>query len=1153
LRVYLHNDFINNGPMDIDHLTFAGAADQTISSTAKSGIVTVDNVYDTVPESEIVFGSDFTFVNSVWNLAGATIDLQGGNFTMQNGDLQNGLLRSSNKYIRQIGDARLTNMQMSDIRLKGFCQIYGDGSHFTDVIVEDTLRNYNTYYSPTVTTSGDFINNGYITQWSSYSIYFNVQDVVINNGYWLSQKIIFGGNDMHYIGSQNAKVFNIANISASIDAGDVTVLSDLYLLNANVNLGGKNLYIPAGGTLNLDGGTIQSTLVTGNESATIHCSNAPLFDISTFTNVIISGTVNTKVNTFADCELEGLMQNFIYYFSPTISFEGNFTNTGTLTNAPAWSYKLSNNVFGNVYNSGTWEIAESNWKGLLDQDIYLMDDSEINTPSKFLAMLGTGNYQWYKNNVAINGATTNHLDFAAITDAERGFYHCTTNAGTSRTVRICTPIQISLADEAFFCQNESVMIEATPTSGQGPYIYSWTPAAGLSNPNIRNPLANPAQPTIYTCIITDAIGCSGEATILVQQYPQLYVQAGADDQICAGSSTSLSGSASGGALNYSYAWTPAAGLSNPNLPNPAASPSLTTTYTLTVTDGNGCQATDQVTITVNPLPIAYQLSLGGHFCAGVQAAIVKIADSEIGVNYYLRRNNQNTGVVMPGTGSAITFFTIPLAGTYTVKGINATTGCEKMMTGSVSVIIDNAPVITNQSGDDQKIVGSSKSFFVNATGTAPLTYAWYFEGDLVQSGAQNTYTKSNLTLGDAGEYWCIVSNNCGFEQSATIVLTVLDKQSVMIHKGWSGVSTYLNIWDNQVSDIFQSISNSLILVNDFEHIYWPGQNINTYPNGAWDTYTGAQIKLSAPATVDFIGLPLNDLTVDLTETWTYLPVLHQTPVAAEDLFMQAQPQIVIAKEIAGTGVYWPQYGINTLNVLTPGKAYLVKVSGSTSVDFDLVAKSGVISINPIQPENASPWNDPVYSNSSHTIALTNEVAASTLKPGDWFGVFNADGICCGIMKFDGNSTAITAFGDDPTTNDVNGMVENDRMFFKAYRSATDEMFDLQVGFDASANESAYFIANGMSVISDLKAKATGVSDAEQNLIRVYPNPTNGILNIEGISADSKVEITNAAGQLIYKSDTRGSQTINLGGQARGLYNVRITNQQFTTTRKVMVE
>jgi hypothetical protein len=1153
LRIYLNNDFKNNGPVDIQYLTFVGATDQTLYSTAKSGTITVPYVNDTVAASDIIFGSDFTFINSAWSLAGATIDLQGGNFTMQNGDLQNGSLHSTDKYIYQSGNARFTNMQVTGTRLKGYCQVNGDGSHFTDVTVEDTLRNYNTYYSPTVTTSGDFINNGYITSWGSYSIYFNVQDVVINNGYWLSQKIIFGGNDMHYIGSQNSKQFNIADITASVDAGNITVLDDLYLLNANLNLGGKTIFIPGNGKIDLDGGTVTNTLVTGDEPATLHCSNAPTFDGSTFTNVIITGAVNTKYNIFTDCVLEGQMQNFKYYDYPIISFNGDFTNTGTLSNAPAWGYHLYNNVFGDVHNSGTWEIAESNWKGLLNQDIYLLNNSQINTPSKFLAMKGTGSFQWYKNNVAITGATLNHLDFTAITAAERGYYHCATNEGNSRTVRICTPVGINLTAEAFFCQNESVMIEGTATSGQGPFTYSWTPAAGLSNPNIRNPMANPAVPTVYTLTVTDAIGCYGEASVLVQQYPQLYANAGADDEICAGSSATLAGSASGGVLAYSYAWSPVSGLSNPNIANPIASPANTTTYTLTVTDGHGCQETDQIKITVNPLPIAYQLTLGGHFCAGVQAPIVKVANSQVGVNYSLLRNNQLTGNVLPGTGGALTFTTIPQAGTYTVRGIKAATGCEKMMTGSVSVIIDTAPAITAQSGDDQKMVGGSHTFTVTANGTAPLTYKWYFEGNLVQSGAQSTYTKSNLTLNDSGKYWVVVTNTCGFAQSANITLTVLGKQTVTVPKGWSGISTYLDIWNKQVSNIFGSISNKLILVNDFEHMYWPGQNINTYPNGAWDTYTGAQIKLSAAATMDFIGVPLDDASVDLNTGWTYLPVLHSSPVAANELFTQAQPQIIIAKDIAGSGVYWPAYAINTLGTLNPGRAYLVKVSGSTAVDFDLVAKSGVISIHQNQPENATPWNDPAYSNSSHTIALPQEVATSVLKPGDWLGVFNAEGICCGIVEFDGNSTAIAAFGDDATTIETDGLLENDQMYFKVYRSATGEVFELQVSFDASANESGYFAANGMSVISDLKAGATGIGDAGQNQIRVYPNPTNGMLYIDGLSVDSKIEITYGAGQLIYKTNAHGSQTINLGGQARGLYNIRITNQQFTTTRKVMVE
>ena len=74
--------------------------------------------------------------------------------------------------------------------------------------------------------------------------------------------------------------------------------------------------------------------------------------------------------------------------------------------------------------------------------------------------------------------------------------------------------------------------------------------------------------------------------------------AGTDAAICKGASTTLNGTGGG-----TYSWSPVTGLSNPNIANPVASPGVTTTYTLTVTNG-GCVSTDDVTVTVNPLPAA---------------------------------------------------------------------------------------------------------------------------------------------------------------------------------------------------------------------------------------------------------------------------------------------------------------------------------------------------------------------------------------------------------------------------------------------------------------------------------------------------------------------------------------------------------------------
>jgi len=77
-------------------------------------------------------------------------------------------------------------------------------------------------------------------------------------------------------------------------------------------------------------------------------------------------------------------------------------------------------------------------------------------------------------------------------------------------------------------------------------------------------------------------------------------------QICVGGVSVLSANAVGGTGVYTYLWQPAAGLSNPTVANPVASPAETTTYTVTVNDGMA-QATGTVTVTVLPAP---QVDLG---------------------------------------------------------------------------------------------------------------------------------------------------------------------------------------------------------------------------------------------------------------------------------------------------------------------------------------------------------------------------------------------------------------------------------------------------------------------------------------------------------------------------------------------------------------
>ncbi len=247
------------------------------------------------------------------------------------------------------------------------------------------------------------------------------------------------------------------------------------------------------------------------------------------------------------------------------------------------------------------------------------------------------------------------------------------------TVTAGNPIVSTISPLQRICETTS-----TPLLATGGTSYTWTPATGLSNPNIANPVANPSVTTTYSVVISNgtcqktetvtvevnerptaifahaitepcatmplvtitnnsvagvgatylwdfgngqtstdqnptpfryatagtypvtltvrnADGCerSSQRTIVIDPNPSLDARASGDMLLCVGTSISLS--ASGGT---SYAWTPTTGLSNPNIANPIANPSVTTTYTVRVSNAGGCFKDIPVTLTVFTKPTA---------------------------------------------------------------------------------------------------------------------------------------------------------------------------------------------------------------------------------------------------------------------------------------------------------------------------------------------------------------------------------------------------------------------------------------------------------------------------------------------------------------------------------------------------------------------
>ena len=139
------------------------------------------------------------------------------------------------------------------------------------------------------------------------------------------------------------------------------------------------------------------------------------------------------------------------------------------------------------------------------------------------------------------------------------------------------------------CGSSNGSISVTAGGGTGPYTYSWSPSVG-SGATISG-----LTPGSYTVTVMDGSGCTVSATSSVVVLGTLTVDVSPSSAILDQGQTVIL--AASGAT--SYTWTPATDLSCTDCSSPIASPSQTTTYTVTGSDVSGCTGSASVTILVN--------------------------------------------------------------------------------------------------------------------------------------------------------------------------------------------------------------------------------------------------------------------------------------------------------------------------------------------------------------------------------------------------------------------------------------------------------------------------------------------------------------------------------------------------------------------------
>lgn len=382
--------------------------------------------------------------------------------------------------------------------------------------------------------------------------------------------------------------------------------------------------------------------------------------------------------------------------------------------------------------------------------------------------------------------------------------------------------------DTLICLSDNVTLNATGTGA-----FNWTPLTNISNPNTGTPTVNPTSSTWYVVNLNDN-GCVNKDSVHVRVIPGVSLTAMPDATICLTDPIQLSATSNG----LTYQWTPAATLNNANILNPIATPiNATTTYQITSTVGS-CSATDDVTITAVPYPIAN---------AG--------ADKTVCYNTSAQLNGSHDGQTFTWTPTTYLnnptilnpIATPPRTTSYVLAAYD-NAGCPKPGRDTVVVIVQ--PKVRANAGRDTTVVVGQP---LQLSGSGGVNYVWSPGTGLSSTTIANPIGIYGTTT-DSVRYKLVVTDAAGCPDSAFVTVYVFKTNPYVF------VPTAFTPNNDGKNDVIRPIAVGVEKINYFS-IYnrWGELVFTTTANRhGWDGRIGGVLQATnvyvwMVSAVDFTG------------------------------------------------------------------------------------------------------------------------------------------------------------------------------------------------------------------------------------------------------------------------------------------------------------